>query len=51
MTRKHECNGGDCRYSLVAIKRAWVPEFLFAMFKWVAPYQPFRWLLTTPVTK
>jgi len=39
----------DVAYGLVAVKRAWVPEFLFAMFKWVIPYQPFRWIFTTPV--
>jgi hypothetical protein len=31
---------------MVAIKRPWVPEVLFAMFRWVVRYQPFRWLLT-----
>lgn len=36
-------------YKLVAVKRAWVPELLFAMFKWVIPYQPFRWVFTKSV--
>jgi hypothetical protein len=35
-------------YTLTAIKRPWVPEFLFAMFRWAVLYQPFRWLLTEP---
>ncbi len=34
-------------WGLVAVKRPWVPEILFAMFKWVIPYQPFRWIFTT----
>ena len=34
-------------FCLVAVKRRWVPEMLFAMFKWVIPYQPFRWVFTT----
>lgn len=36
-------------YKMVAVKRGWVPELLFAMFKWVIPYQPFRWVFTRPV--
>lgn len=36
-------------YELVAVKRPWIPELLFAMFKWIIPYQPFRWIFTTPV--
>jgi hypothetical protein len=39
----------DTKFGLVAVKRPWVPELLFAMFKWVIPYQPFRWIFTTPV--
>ena len=39
----------NCEHGLVAIKRRWVPEWLFAMFKWVIVYQPFRWIFTTPV--
>lgn len=35
-------------YTMVAEKRAWVPEWLFAMFVWVVPYQPFRWVFTVP---
>ena len=34
-------------YELVAVKRRWVPEWLWwAMGNWPV-YQPFRWLLTT----
>ena len=33
-------------FSMVARKRSWVPEWLFAMFKWVIVYQPFRWIFT-----
>ena len=39
----------DCGFKLVAVKRSWMPEIVFAMFKWVVPYQPFRWIFTTPV--
>lgn len=35
-------------WELVVVKRSWVPELLFAMFKWVIPYQPFRWVFTRP---
>jgi hypothetical protein len=35
-------------YTLVAVKREWVPERLFSMFSWVIPYQPFRWVFTRP---
>ena len=40
---------GDEDYRLVAVKRDWVPELLFAMFVWVIPFQPFRWAFTRPV--
>lgn len=40
------CDDGE--FHLVAVKRPWVPELLFAMFAWVVPYQPFRWVLTRP---
>lgn len=44
-------------YELVAIKRRWVPEWLFDLMcadlwllpKGIACYQPFRFVLTTPV--
>jgi len=36
-------------YGLVAVKRQWVPEWLFIMFAPVIPFQPFRWIFTTPV--
>jgi hypothetical protein len=36
----------DQNLILVARKRRRCPELLFAMFKWVIPYQPFRWLFT-----
>jgi hypothetical protein len=39
----------ETEYTLVAVKRRWVPELLYAMFKWVIPYQPFRWIFTRPV--
>ena len=39
----------DCDHKLVAVKRPQCPELLFAMFKWVIVYQPFRWLFTVPV--
>ena len=42
---------GDCQYGLVAVKRPGCPELLFAMFKWVIPYQPFRWLFTVPAER
>lgn len=42
------CDDG-CEFRMVAIKRDWAPEFLFAMFKWVIPYPPFKWIFTRPV--
>lgn len=38
---------GDCQYGLVAVKRRWVPEWLFIMFAPVIVWQPFRWVFTT----
>lgn len=43
-------------YQLVAIKRKWVPEWLWDLMSadlWIlrsglACYQPFRWMLTRP---
>lgn len=46
----HDSDGHDCAWGLVAVKRPWVPEWLFRGFKWVIPYQPFTWIFTTPVT-
>ncbi len=40
---------GEEGYVLVAIKRPWVPEWLFAMFKWAIPFWPFRWVFTQRV--
>jgi hypothetical protein len=40
-----------CDYGLVAVKRNWIPELLFAMFVYVIPYQPFRWIFTTQYIK
>lgn len=40
---------GDIEFRMVAIKRSWVPEWLYRMFNWVIPYQPFRWIFTRPV--
>lgn len=40
---------GDVEWGLVAVKRSWIPDIAFAMFRWVIPYQPFRWIFTTPV--
>ena len=37
---------GDCDYGLVAVKRTWVPEWLFIVFAPVIPRQPFRWIFT-----
>lgn len=31
-------------YRLVAIKRGWVPEWLWWFFRGWIPYQPFRWI-------
>lgn len=47
-----KCMSG--KYELVAIKRKWVPEWLFAVMSWpidmVSPkWLPFRYLLTKPV--
>lgn len=44
-------------YHLVAVKRKWVPEWLWDFFcadLWLLPnsiacYQPFRWMLTRPL--
>jgi hypothetical protein len=38
-------------YALMAAKRPWIPEIVFAMFRWVIVYQPFRWIFTTPVRR
>lgn len=39
-----------CSYGIVAVKRDWVPHWLFG---WFCPragtYQPLRWMLTRPV--
>ena len=43
--RKHD----EPTYGCVALKRDGCPEWLFAMFVWVIPYQPFTWLFTRPV--
>lgn len=45
-----ECNAG-CECRLVAVKRGWVPEWLWSRFKWVIPLQPFKWIFTTPVNE
>lgn len=45
------CNG-DCEHGMIAVKRKWVPEWLFAVCAWpidLVVHRPFRWLLTTPV--
>lgn len=44
MTSHHDHVG----YTIVALKRAWVPWSLFAMLRWVVPHQPFRWIFTRP---
>jgi len=36
-------------YEMIARKRDWCPDWLFAMFKWVIVYQPFRWFFTEEV--
>lgn len=36
-------------YRLVAVKRQWVPEWLFWLARPVAVYPPLRWLLTEEV--
>jgi hypothetical protein len=36
-------------YSLVAIKRDWCPEWLFALCRFIVPIYPFRWLFTQKV--
>jgi hypothetical protein len=36
-------------YQLVAVKRPWVPDWLFRMFRWVIRYQPFRWIFVKEV--
>jgi hypothetical protein len=45
----HTCDGSP-GYGLVAVKRPWVPEWLWAALCVVAgpllPLQPLRWLLT-----
>ncbi len=41
---------GDTEYTLVAVKRPWVPDWLWRAAGHRLPvYQPFRWILTTPV--
>jgi hypothetical protein len=40
----------DSEFRLVAVKRDWMPETLFSMFKWVIPYPPFKWIFTKPVS-
>lgn len=40
---------GNCGFGLVAVKRRWIPEWLFIMFAPVIPMQPFRWMFTTPM--
>jgi len=37
------------QYALVAVKRRWIPEWLFIMFAPVIPYRPFRWIFTIEV--
>lgn len=34
------------KYELVAVKRRFIPDWLFAMFSWVIVYQPFRFVFT-----
>ena len=41
-------------YELVAIKRKWIPNWLFAVFAWPIDFivhQPFRWIFTIPVNE
>jgi hypothetical protein len=41
-------------YELIAIKRKWVPNWLFAVFAWpvdLIVHQPFRWIFTIPVNE
>ncbi len=40
--------GDKLEYGLIAVKRKWVPQWLWGMFKWVIPHQPFKWIFTTP---
>jgi hypothetical protein len=40
-------------YRMVAVKRRWVPNWLFTIFAWpidLIVHQPFRWIFTTPTT-
>jgi hypothetical protein len=36
-------------WGLVAIKREWIPDWLFAACRWIIPIYPFRWLFTKKV--
>jgi hypothetical protein len=39
-----------CDYALVAVKRWWVPHWLYGLFcPRLGTYQPFRWILHTKV--
>ena len=52
MKKLRKRNKRMANYELVAIKRKWIPNWLFEIFAFPIDFivhQPFRWMFTIPV--